>query len=323
MAHEITKTDAFGYVGQKAWHGLGMALESGLSATEAFDRLGLGWDTGLFDVPALTLPDGRQVSTPDHRLHVRMDTATTLGVVGKDYRPISNQEMAKFADALVGEDAAIQVETGGSLRGGRRVFVLVKLPRDTEVLDGDMLRNYVCISNGHDGLNAFRVFYTPIRVVCANTLAMAEASVSGARFNHDGDVTKKIELARSALGILVKRNEQFAEQARALAAISMKQAEIEDYFGKVYARTFGEDMSEKHTEKTLAEWKGNMTEAKNTVASTEGTAWHAMNAVTFWHDHQRGRFKAVEESDGRIHSNLFGASANAKQIALREALALV
>lgn len=85
-----------------------------------------------------------------------------------------------------------------------------------------MLRNYVCISNGHDGLNAFRVFYTPIRVVCANTLAMAEASVSGARFAHDGDVTKKIELARAALGILVKRNEQFAEQARALAGISLK-----------------------------------------------------------------------------------------------------
>lgn len=84
-----------------------MALESGLGATEAFDRLGLGWDTGLFEVPSLTLPDGRQVSVPDHRLHVRMDTATTLGVVGKDYRPISNQEMAKFADALVGEDAAI------------------------------------------------------------------------------------------------------------------------------------------------------------------------------------------------------------------------
>jgi len=323
MAHEITKTDAFGYVGQKAWHGLGMALESGLSATEAFDRLGLGWDTGLFDVPALTLPDGRQVSVPDHRLHVRMDTATTLGVVGKDYRPISNQEMAKFADMLVGEDAAIQVDTGGSLRGGKRVFVLVKLPKDTEVLDGDELKNYVCISNGHDGLNAFRVFYTPIRVVCANTLAMAEASVSGARFAHDGDITKKIELARSALGILIKRNEVFAEQARAMAKVSLTTDKIDDYFDRVYARTFGEEMSKKHTNKVLGEWKGNMSNARNTVASTEGTAWHAMNAVTFWHDHQRGRFKEVAESEGRIHSNLFGASANAKQIALREALALV
>jgi len=323
MAHEITSKDAFGYVGQKAWHGLGVALESGLTATEAFTRLGLGWDTGLFEVPSLTLPDGRQVSVPDHRLHVRMDTATTLGVVGKDYRPISNQEMAKFADMLVGEDASIQVETGGYLRGGKRVFVLVKLPKDTEVLDGDELKNYVCISNGHDGLNAFRVFYTPIRVVCANTLAMAEASVSGARFAHDGDITKKIELARSALGILIKRNEVFAEQARAMAKVQMTEAEIKDYFDRMYATIFGEDMTEKHQTETMALWQGNMTSPQNTVKSTEGTAWHAFNAITFWADHQRGRFKSVHESDSRIHSNLFGVAALDKQKALRGALALI
>lgn len=323
MAHEITNTDSFGHVGEKAWHGLGMKLADGLTPTEAFNALGLGWDTGLFEVPALTLPDGRQVVSAEHRMHVRMDTASCLGIVGKDYRPISNQEMAKFADALAGEDAAVRVETGGSLRGGKRVFVLVKLPSDTEVLDGDVLRNYVCISNGHDGLNAFRVFYTPIRVVCANTLAMAEANVSGARFVHDGDVTKKIELARAALGIMVKRSANFAEQARALAKISLTEAKIGDYFDKVYARTFGEEMSEKHTTDVMGAWKGNLREARNTVASTEGTAWHAMNAVTYWHDHQRGRFKEVAESEGRIHSNLFGVSANAKNIAFREALALI
>lgn len=323
MAHEITSTDRFGYVGEKAWHGLGKRLEAGLSATEAFTQLGLGWETGLYEVPALVLPDGRRVTADDNRMHVRMDTATCLGMVGKDYQPISNQEMAKFADALAGEDAAITVETGGSLRGGKRVFVLVKLPKDTEVLDGDMLKNYICISNGHDGLNSFRVFYTPIRVVCANTLGMAEATVSGARFAHDGDVTKKIELARAALGIMVRRNEFFAEKARAMAKVSMKQDAIDAYFDKVYARTFGEEMSEKHTTETLGEWKGNLSNAHNTVKSTEGTAWHAMNAVTFWHDHQRGRFKDVPESEGRVHSNLFGASASAKLIAWNEALQLI
>lgn len=323
MAHEITKSDAFGYVGEKAWHGLGQKLADGLTPTEAFNTLGLGWSTDLFEVPALTLPDGRQVTTPDFRLHVRMDTATTLGVVGKDYRPISNQQMAEFAEALAGQDAAIRVETGGSLRGGRRVFVLVKLPSDTEVLNGDDLKNYVCISNGHDGLNAFRVFYTPIRVVCANTLAMAEASVGGARFNHDGDVMKKIELARAALGIIVKRSETFAEQARALAKVQMTEAEIKDYFDRMYATIFGEDMTEKHQTETMALWQGNMTSPQNTVKSTEGTAWHAFNAITFWADHQRGRFKSVHESDSRIHSNLFGVAALDKQKALRGALALI
>ncbi len=323
MAHEITSTDRFGYVGDKAWHGLGKRLEAGLTAQEAFTQLGLGWETGLYEVPALVLPDGRRVTADDNRMHVRMDTATCLGMVGKDYQPISNQEMAKFADALAGEDAAIQVETGGSLRGGKRVFVLVKLPKDTEVLDADVVKNYICISNGHDGLNSFRVFYTPIRVVCANTLGMAEGTLTGARFAHDGDVTKKIELARTALGILSRRSEQFVDNARKMAKVSLTKEKINDYFDIVYGRTFGDEMTEKHTNDTLGLWRGNLSEAKNTVRSTEGTAWHAMNAVTFYHDHQRGRFKEVAESEGRVHSNLFGASANAKQIAYNEAMKLV
>lgn len=323
MAHEITSKDAFGYVGEKAWHGLGVEMEAGLSAQEAFNRLGLGWSTELHPVPALTLPDGRKVTVADSRLHVRMDTATCLGIVGKDYKAIPNQQMAEFADALAGEDKAIRVETGGSLRGGKRVFVLVKLPGDTEVLDGDQLKNYVCISNGHDGLNAFRVFFTPIRVVCANTLAMAEGTLTGARFAHDGDVTKKIELARTALGILSRHSEQFVDNARKMAKVSLTKEKINDYFDIVYGRTFGDEMTEKHTNDTLGLWRGNLSEAKNTVRSTEGTAWHAMNAVTFYHDHQRGRFKEVAESEGRVHSNLFGASANAKQIAYNEAMKLV
>ena len=323
MAHEITKTDAFGHVGEKAWHGLGIKLQDGLTPTEAFNVLGLGWSTELFPVPDLVLPDGRKVSSPDHRMHVRMDTATNLGMVGKDYKSISNAEMARFAEALAGEDKAVTVETGGSLRGGKRVFVLIKLPRDTEVLDGDMLKNYICVSNGHDGLNAFRVFFTPIRVVCANTLRMAEAANTGARFAHDGDVEKKIELARTALGIVVKSSDAFAETARKLAKVSLTKEKIGDYFDRVYGRTFGDEMSEKHTKDVLGLWQDNMTASDNFVRSTEGTAWQALNAVTYWNDHQRGRFKGVEESEARVHSNLFGASSNAKNIAYGEALALL
>jgi len=320
MAHEV---EVLGSTQGKEWHGLGIKLAAGLSASEAFESLGMGWKTGLFEMPNLTLDDGRVVSLPEHRVHVRMDTAEALGVVGKDYRPISNQEMAKFADMLAGEDKAIHVETGGSLRKGKRVFVLVKLPEDTFVTEDDVLNNYVCISNGHDGISSFNVYHTPIRVVCANTLRASEVSMKGARFAHTGDITEKIELARAALGIVVSRSESFAEQARKLAQVSLTEAKISGYFDNVYAATFGEDMSEKHTTEVLGMWGDNMTIPNNSVKSTQGTAWQAYNAVTYWHDHQRGRFKDVAESEGRVHSNLFGISNNQKSIAFRQALSLV
>lgn len=349
MAHEITKTDTFGEVrkgrsgragfgeNDLAWHGLGVELQPGLTVGEGFKQLGLAWDTHLAEVNALYTDPFTQerhvVVSNEHKAHIRLDTRDILGIVSNDYKPVSNQEMAEFADALVGADAAVRLETGGSLRGGRRVFALVKLPRDTEVIGEDVVRNYVCISNGHDGLNAFRCFFTPIRVVCANTLAMAEANIRGARFVHDGDVRKKIELAQAALGIVVKRSEAFAEHARLLAKFSLTKASIDEYFKKTYIAMFGpvrendNDEPEKsqkgrtlqHYAKITDEWRANMSNPKNTVKQTEGTIWHAFNAVTFWNDHQRGRLKDVAESTARVHSNLFGVSNRDKQIALREA----
>jgi phage/plasmid-like protein (TIGR03299 family) len=324
MGHEIERSDKMGSTEGREWHGLGIKLPAGLTPTEAFNFLGINWQTGLYEIPELVLPDGRKVSSPDHRMHVRMDTAFNLGIVGKDYRPISNQEMAKFAEVLAGEDKAITVETGGTLRNGRRVFVLVKLPKDTEVLDGDVLKNYVCISNGHDGDSGFNVGHTPIRVVCANTLRAAEGNMKGAKFAHTGNIDQKIELARAALGIIVGQSERFAEQARTLAKVSLTEAKIEDYFDKVYARLFGDETSEDHTTEIMGMWNNNMVSAENTVKSTEGTAWQAFNAVSYWNDHERSRFKGVDEgSEGRIHSNLFGVSNNAKRVAWSEALQLV
>lgn len=334
MAHEITEKDTFGEVrsgGKRAWHGLGIELEEGLTVREGFDKLGLGWETELCPITAEF--QGQRVAIPDCRAHIRCDTREALGVVSADYKPISNQQMAEFADALVGADKAVRLETGGSLRRGRRVFALIKLPRDTVVLDGDDIRNYVCISNGHDGLSAFRAFFTPTRVVCANTLAEAERALGGAWFAHDGDVTKKVELARAALGIVVAQSEAFASKARMLAKVQMTRASMQSYMDVVYARTFGpvkkddadkdeKGMTEKHYDETMALWNGNLSHPRNTVKSTEGTLWHGMNAVTFYHDHQRGRLKSVEDSDARVHSNLFGVAANHKKIAFRAAMEL-
>lgn len=329
MAHEITNVDSFGENRkvERAWHGLGMELPEGATAHESFKQVGLGWSTELWEVSKAKRPDGTEVevASPDARLHVRLDTNEVLGMVSEGYRPIGNMELAQFADMLAGEDKAVRCETAGSLRRGKRVFALVKLPKDIEVVDGDVLKNYVLVTNGHDGNSAFQVYHTSVRVVCANTLRMSERdAIKGARFAHTGNIAEKIEMARMALGIVVRQTEAFEQAARHLARIQMTEAKIDAYFGAVYEATVGDaegDKAKAKRDEILAEWKSNLERADNAVPASRGTAWQALQAITFWHDHQRGRFQGVKQgSEGRIHSNLFGASAADKTKAFRFAM---
>lgn len=338
MAHGITSSDSFGEVrsrGERAWHGLGLEIPAGLSAVAGFERIGLGWETELCPLYALFDEDGQQVRLPvkEFLAHVRKDNKDVLGVVGEGYQPIGNKELAEFCDALAGLDKAINIETGGSLRGGRRVFACVRLPRDIEVTNKDILQQYVVVSNSHDGSAAFSCYPTSIRVVCANTLRWSERDAGrGVKFRHTGDVRQKIEFARQALGIALGENERFAGMVMALKAVKLTAASTLEFMRTVYTETFGaiDEVSTEEVavrararrEKIMGEWVKNLSDEAQTLPGIDGSAWAAYNAISQWHDHERGRFGGVDVSDARVHSNLWGVSHLAKKVAWKAALAL-
>lgn len=336
MAHEIEATDKFGEVrlnGKRAWHGLGVELPPKMTAVAGFRKIGLDWESELLPLFASYTEEGkrRQFKVSSHCLHVRSDIKRPLGVVGRGYRPIQNIALAEFADALAGADAAVEVETAGSLRDGRCIFTLVRLPHTISVTNEDILKQYVLIRNSHDGSSAFQVYPTSIRVVCANTLRWSERDANrGVRFQHTGDIDKKIEHARLVLGIISKETVQFEAMVRLLAAKSVTKADAREYFRSVYDRTFSvvpeTDKAKyaKQLEKRdamLTRWAENMEAANQSLKGIRGTFWAAYNAISQWHEHERGRFGPVAESDGRAHSNLFGTSDAQKRVAFQTALA--
>jgi phage/plasmid-like protein (TIGR03299 family) len=344
MAHEIEATDVFGEVrlhGQKAWHGLGVEINDGLRAWPAFQEIGLDWETELLPlVCQYKDTDGKkkQFKVPTHAAHIRKDTMGLLGVVGSKYKPVSNKALAEFADILVEADQTVVVETAGSLRNGRQIFALVRLPQDIAVTDQDILQQYVLVRNSHDGSAAFQIYPTSVRVVCANTLRLSEKDLSrGIQFQHTGDIKQKIGHARLALGLIMDEIKKFEAQVRVLAAKHVKQSEVAAYFRAVYDASFGvvpevDETNPKDVrrfEKQIARrdgiletWGKNMDRDEQVMDGVRGTAWAAYNAVSFYHDHQRGRFLSVQESEGRVHSNLFGTSNDCKQAAFKEALVL-
>ena len=332
MGHGITKTDTFVEVNKRAWHGLGDEIPEGLTAAEAFEIAGLGWETEL--APCYARLDGKSVELPGHFAHVRKDNREILGMVSGDYKPFENADLARLADSLVDADHQVLVETCGSLYGGRRVFVLVKLPKDIIVTSDDILEQYICVSNGHGGVAVLSAYPTRIRVVCANTLRASEHSlVQGGSWRHTGDFDEKVKQARQVLGLAAAETERFEEQVKLLVRTNMTIARQKSYMERVYDKCFGRVDVEHGDALTveklltrkkniLTEWEANLEDVRQSMKSIRGTAWQAMNAITQWQDHERGRHLTVHDSDSRVHSNLFGIANKQKQVAYNMALAL-
>src|SRR5439155_25560888 len=166
------------YVEKPAWHGLGTKLQKPATAAEAIQAANLSWK--VVKKPIRAGKDGeRQVTMPHTFATVREDLSSNLaeacpvfGVVGESYTPLQNQEAFAFFDPIVGKDAAIY-ETAGALGDSERVWILAKLPSDIRVIGDDIANKFLLLSNSHDGSSAVQIKFTPIRVVCQNTLTMA------------------------------------------------------------------------------------------------------------------------------------------------------
>jgi phage/plasmid-like protein (TIGR03299 family) len=344
MAHEINSTDKFGEIrenGKRAWHGLGVEIPDGLTAQEGFERIGLGWRTTLAPVFAKIEgmgadgPTTQTLEIPDKRAHYRTDTMELLGVVSDGYRPLENQDLARFADALAdAEQGKVIVETAGSLHNGRRIFACVKLPEQVRATAEDVMDQYVLVSNGHGGFASFACYPTSVRVVCANTLRWSESDVArGLRFFHLGSMEDKLKNARTALGIARKETALFQEQVSALVGLTLPTSKMKEMAENIYAQCFGkiDDHLEPESKAKLeakrneivGAWMKNLEDSRQQLAGISGTGWAFYNAISQWHDHERGRFLGVEESNGRISSNIFGVSNEHKRKAFRRILQAV
>jgi len=212
MSHELEQ-HADGIVGfvsarEHAWHRLGTVLPGRFDAAAAmtYAKLG-GWNVRKEHLQAVAMTaDG--VTTLDVpgkyatvRTHPVIGAPEVLGMVGESYTPIQNEQHCDLLDALVDESGA-HFETAGSLRGGRRVFLSMKLPETMTVGGVDPITTYLGALNSHDGSMAFRLLVTPVRVVCANTQAAAiRRARSSFSIQHTSGAEGQIQAAREALGL--------------------------------------------------------------------------------------------------------------------------
>ncbi len=314
MPHELATTighTAMMFAGEIPWHGLGTRLEEPATAREAIEAAGLDY---LAELNNLQTTEG--IPIPQRKAVVRSDSREILGVVGTSYVPVQNHQAFGFLDAVV-SDGELRYHTAGALGKGERVWMLAKLPDEIRVKNSDdITEKYLLLSNSHDGSSSLRVYFTPIRVVCSNTLAIAARNGRGQGISiiHKGDLATKVQQAQVVLGLANRFYDDTEEQINRLANHYPSLRQLEQYFLHVYPDSPEGESS--RTTNVRQEMLRLFEEGiGHDMPAIRHTTWTALNAVTEYVDHYRStRGKtSSDKASNRLESAWFGSGARLKE----------
>jgi phage/plasmid-like protein (TIGR03299 family) len=257
------------------WHGLGTPVNEALTSADAIKMAGLDWDV----VQKPICVDGKEVE--NYLANVRDNDNKVLGIVTERYCIVQNRDAFDFTDNLIGDE--VKYETAGSLRGGKCIWLLAKMPTE-KVLD-DEVTPYLCFSNTHDGTGAIKVCLTPIRVVCNNTLNMALSSAKRSwSTKHVGDISKKMDEARKTLVLAHEYMTEFHKEADILANSTITDVQIDEFLLKLLPTN--EDTSKRQLANVEATKEGIMAcYYAPDIMKYRNTKYGVINAIADYVDH--------------------------------------
>ena len=207
---------------EKPWHGLGVVVKEAPTSEEALRLAGLDWN--VVQEPIYT-PFREKIE--GFKANVRDSDRKVLGVVSDRYKVIQNVEAFSFTDELLGQ--GVRYETAGSLSGGKRVWLLARLPREY-IIAGERISPYLVFSNTHDGSGSVKVAVTPVRVVCNNTLNLAlETAQRSFSMVHTGNISDKITEARDTLFKAESYMDRLGAEFEQLHQQKVTDAEVQKY----------------------------------------------------------------------------------------------
>ena len=302
--HGLFENDTMFSVKEKPWHKLGTVVETAPTVQEAIRLAGLDWQVELEKVWS-----NSGIEMTDYQAVVRQDTHTALGIVGTNYKPLQNTEAFNWFEPFV-ENGLCSLETAGSLFNGKRVWILAKTQSDAEVVEGDKVESYILLSNSHDGTNAVKVGFTPIRVVCNNTLTCAESNKLSQliRVKHTQSVVGNLQLVREVMDTV---NHQFMATVEQYKELTQRDVSVEDlrkYVKQVFSSQKLEQLITDYESREKAEIEAERKRLLNRIEEffelePARKTWNMYNAVNSYLCHERGY---TDES--RLNSIWFGSN---------------
>ena len=313
MAHNIEFVNGkaqMAYAGDTPWHGLGVKVPADLTPTQMLEAAGLDWTVTKF--PAYAMVADEPVFVGQSALVRSMDNKI-LDVVSEDWNPVQNEEAFDFFNEFVAA-GDMEMHTAGSLQDGKIVWGLAKIKESFELFKGDKIDSYLLFSNFHKYGHSTDVRFTPIRVVCNNTLTLSLNSKVErmAKISH----RKVFEptAVKEMLGIATDKLAKYKDMASFLGSKKAKEENIVEYFTRIFPVSGSNDTKKKEVSKS-AQLALDILHTQPGAEYAEGTWWQPFNAVTYLTDHLAGR-----SADSRLTSAWYGYNKGVKTKALELAI---
>jgi phage/plasmid-like protein (TIGR03299 family) len=312
MAHEVETMFSADVI---PWHRLGKVVKGRRKADEAIIDGGLNWRCveqplylrGQAEVDGIPV-----ISTkaPEHKAVVRESDGSILGVVKNSYEIIQNEDCFSFMDDMIGSGQAVY-ETAGSLRNGKVIFLTVKLPDDVMVGD-DNIQKYILMTTSHDGTRSLQVRWTPIRVVCMNTLnaALGGNTKYVHKIKHTKNYRDQIEHTREVLELTDVYYKTMETEFNRLLDTPFSHTQMVDFTKKLLPASDEEKVSTKtknNRDKILS-----LFSTGRGQAAVANTRWAAFNAVTEYVGYESTVQKRGDttEDEARFNNVIFNSGAD-------------
>ena len=312
MSHEIEMVNGvaqMAYAGELPWHGLGTQVSDDISTDGMMEAAGLDWSVSK--QPMYYMDDlGEMGEVPGKSALVRSSDNKVMDIVGQDWNPVQNAEAFEFFREFV-DSGDMKMHTAGSLKDGKMVWALAKVNDGFTIKTAqgeDSVESYLLFSNPHQYGKSIDVRFTPIRVVCNNTLTLSlnQNVDQYVRMGHQRPFNA--EDAMATLGMAHQKLETYKEAAEYLCQKSYTTDQMLDYFNQVFPSASDRDSNKSREAQEVMH-----TQAGANLG--EGTFWQLFNTVTYMTDHTLGR-----NADTRLQSSWYGQNQNVKKKALELAV---
>lgn len=314
MAHLV---ETLAYANEAPWHRLGVKVDDTISPADMRIRAGLNWS--IEKEPLITQLSGQPV--PEQYALVRSTDQRVLGTCGRSYKPVQPEEVLNFFTDFV-KEGGMKMDVAGSLSDGKHIFALASIQQSFRLGGKDEVGGYLLFSSPNICGKSLRIMFTPIRVVCNNTLTMALSDASGKgqfRLTHAREFVA--DEAKAALGIATSQLGEFEAQAQFLSSRKVKSTDtLQDYFSAIWptkAQRVGSDAAFEGVMSNTASTAMEVFTLQPGAKYFPDSWWNAFNAVTYMVDHVVG-----SNDNNRLRNSWFGNGELLKRRALAMAVDL-